>query len=68
MAGGLAAAGVAHRERSRQKILRETELADEFELPLAEPGGFRSFRLAVHLVVIVLQEPQTDKHNQRTRK
>jgi len=66
MAGGRAAACVAHREGPRQKILRETELADEFELVLADPGGLRSLRPAVHLVVTIRQEHQTDKQNQRT--
>jgi len=49
MAGWLAAACGAHRKTSRQKVLREMELADEFELSLAEPGGLGSLRLAVHL-------------------
>jgi len=68
MGGGLAAACVDHRERSWPKIFRETELADEFALALAELGGLGSRRLAVHLVAIMLHETQTGRQNQRTRK
>jgi hypothetical protein len=47
---------MADRQRTGQEILGKLELAKEYKFALAEPGGFRAFRLRVHLVVIILQE------------
>ena len=68
MAGGFTAAGETHRKRTGEHVIRQLELADEGEFPLAEPGGLGAFGVRIHLDVILLQEAPKHHHNSGTRK
>jgi hypothetical protein len=68
MAGRLSTTGMADRERTGEQIIGETELADQRELALPEPGGLWTLGLGLHLAVILLQDDQGSQQNLRTRK
>jgi len=56
--GGLTAPDMAFGKRTGKQIVGNAETAQQLELALSEASGVRTFRLSIHLVVILPQDRQ----------
>ena len=68
MASGAAAAAVSLSEASREQFIRQLELANDFELALAQERSFGAFGFDLHLYASMHADFEKSKHNLRIRK
>ncbi len=68
MAGGLTTAAVSEGKRTGEQVGRDSEAAEEFELPLAESSGLRAFGADIYMSVILHTEKAKSSASLRMRK